>query len=322
MQHRENCGRRLNHLRIIFITAFIALAPLGLAQAETPTKTKTTQTVTTTTLDRIRASSKLVLGYRNDAPPMSYQDQSGQAAGYSVALCQKIADDIKAELGLQNLVVEWVPSTSAAGVQDVQQGKVDLLCGADVASLAQRANVSFSAPIFLGGTSALIRSDASKDFHSALENRPVPYKPVWRASPSSPLQHKKISVVAGTPVASHIKDRLSKLQIAGTIQTVNSYEDAVAQVAKRNSDVLFGDRARLLSLAKNNADASKLRVLTRHFTYEPIALSLARNNDDFRLIVDRSLSQFYASPKFGEVYVAAFGAADADTIEYFRGISK
>jgi len=321
MQYRENCGHRSNHLRVVLITAFVALVPLGLAQAET-TKTKTAQNATVSTLDRIRASNKLVLGYRTDSQPMSYQDQSGQAAGYSVTLCQKIADDVKSELGLQNLAVEWVPLKSTAGVQDVQQGKIDLLCGSDAVSLAQRANVSFSIPIFPGGISALLRSDVSKEFQHALEDRPVPYKPVWRAAPTSPLQNKNMSVVAGTQVEGQLKDRLSKLQINGTILKANSYEEGVKQVTKRSSDVLFGDRAKLLALAKHNADTSKLRVLARHFTYEPIALTLARNDDDFRLIVDRSLSQFYLSSKFGETYVAAFGPADADTVEYFRGMPK
>jgi len=63
-------------------------------------------------------------------------------------------------------------------------------------------------------------------------------------------------------------------------------------------------------------------VLTRHYTYEPLALALARNDDDFRLVVDRALTRFYASPKFGETYASVFGTADMDTVEYFRGLPQ
>ena len=63
-------------------------------------------------------------------------------------------------------------------------------------------------------------------------------------------------------------------------------------------------------------------MLTRHFTYEPLALAMARNDDDFRLVVDRALSRFYASPTFGETYMAVFGKPDADTVEYFRGLPQ
>jgi ABC-type amino acid transport substrate-binding protein len=87
------------------------------------------------TLDKIRQSGKLALGYRNDAQPFSYRDESGNAAGFSVALCQAVADGLKADLGLANLSVEWVPVTIDDRFSAVQQGKVDLLCGADTETL-------------------------------------------------------------------------------------------------------------------------------------------------------------------------------------------
>ena len=42
------------------------------------------------TLDRIRQNGKVMLGYRSDAKPFSYRDESGNPAGYSVALCQAV----------------------------------------------------------------------------------------------------------------------------------------------------------------------------------------------------------------------------------------
>ncbi len=47
------------------------------------------------TLDQIKQTNRLRIGYRSDARPLSYKDESGNAAGYSVALCQQIADAIK-----------------------------------------------------------------------------------------------------------------------------------------------------------------------------------------------------------------------------------
>jgi polar amino acid transport system substrate-binding protein len=155
-----------------------------------------------------------------------------------------------------------------------------------------------------------------------LNELPEPYRPIWRASPFSPIQHKTLSVVAGTSAVEWGKERASKLHLIATLDTVDSYDTGLAKVVKGDSDVLFGDRATLLAMAKRSADARKLRVLTRHFTYEPLALALARNDDDFRLVVDRALSRFYASPKFGETYLAVFGKPDADTVEFFRGIPQ
>lgn len=325
MAFRKSSGNRSRTIQFALACVIFGVAQFGWAQAqskETMVPAMATQPPTSGTLNRVRANGRLVLGYYTDAQPMSYRDQSGNAAGYAVTLCWQVADEVKTQLGAPQLAVEWVALTRATGMHTVQQGKIDLLCGADAASLTNRANVSFSLPIFPGGISALVRSDASKSLQNALEQRPLPYKPIWRASPFSPVQHRTLSVVAGTPAVDWAKDRASKLKLIATLDMVDNYDTGVTKVASEDSDVLFGDRAVLLRLAKSSPDASKLRVLTRHYTYEPLALALARNNDDFRLVVDRALLRFYSSPKFGDAYREVFGKPDADTVEYFRGMPK
>jgi ABC-type amino acid transport substrate-binding protein len=310
-------------LPIRIAAAFVLLAAAPWAHAQPAAHAaQAVRPAAASTLERVRASGRIVLGYYTAGQPMSYRDASGNAAGYAVTLCRQVADEVKAELGLQKLALEWVPLTPATGMAAVRQGQVDLLCGAEVASLKNRANVSFSLPVFPGGISALVRADASKAFQNALEERPIPYRTIWRASPFSPLQHKTASVIAGTPTVDLLKEGVARRHLIGKMDLVDSYEAGVANVLSRDSDVFFGDRATLLALARHSADAGKLRVLTRHYTYEPLALALPRNDDDFRLVVDRALIRFYASPKFGDAYTEAFGPPDADTVEYFRGMPR
>ena len=104
------------------------------------------------TLDRIRESGSIKLGYLADARPFSYRNEAGAAEGYAVALCQQVADQVKKGLALPSLRVDWVPVTPDDRLSDVQQGNVDLLCAPTSATLARRQDVSFSIPIFAGGT--------------------------------------------------------------------------------------------------------------------------------------------------------------------------
>jgi ABC-type amino acid transport substrate-binding protein len=55
----------------------------------------------------------------------------------------------------------------------------------------------------------------------------------------------------------------------------------------------------------------------RLFTREPYALALGRNDDDFRLLVDRSLSQLYPTNGFRDVYKKWFGEFDEATRTFF-----
>ena len=103
------------------------------------------------TLDRIKESGKLNLGY-GETRPFSYKDDSGNPAGFGIALCGKIVDSLKAQLGLPSLTVNFVPTARDEGLQAVADGKIDLLCDATVPTLTARKRVSFSIPVYAGAS--------------------------------------------------------------------------------------------------------------------------------------------------------------------------
>jgi polar amino acid transport system substrate-binding protein len=271
------------------------------------------------TLDRIRQNGKVMLGYRADAQPFSYRDESGNAAGYSVALCQAIADGLKTDLGLANLAIEWVPVTIDDRFPAVQQGKVDLLCGAESETLSRRKEVSFSLPIFPSGIGALLAADAPPELQEILERGSPPTKPIWRGSPARTLlEQQTFAVVANTRAVDWLRERAAAFDIDAKIIPVDSYEAGVQSLIDGGSDVLFGDRAILLEAAKRNPAAHDLTLLDRRFTNEPVALVLARGDEDFRLVVDQKLSQTIRSDAFRGLYARWFGEFDQPTARFFR----
>ena len=271
------------------------------------------------TLDRIRQSGKVMLGYRADAQPFSYRDGSGNAAGYSVALCQAIADRLKADLGLANLSIEWVPVTVDDSFAAVQQGKVDLLCSAETETLSRRRDVSFSLPIYPSGIGALLAADAPPELQEILERGSPPTKPIWRGSPARTLlEQQTFSVVANSRAVDWLRERAAAFEIDAKIVPVDSYDAGVQSLINGTSDVLFGDRAILLEAAKRIPEADDLTLLDRRFTNEPVALVLARGDEDFRLAVDQKLSQTIRSDAFPGLYARWFGEFDQPTARFFR----
>jgi putrescine:ornithine antiporter len=79
------------------------------------------------TLDRVKAAGKIRLGYRTDARPLSFEE-SGKAAGYSVALCQH-----RRRRQGRTSPAPWLSNgcRSVDNRRAVQQGETDLLCGAE-----------------------------------------------------------------------------------------------------------------------------------------------------------------------------------------------
>lgn len=302
-------GRR-GRLAPLVITAFACLLlPLGPALAAG-------------TLDQVKQSGKLTFGYRTDARPFSYKDDSGNAAGYSIALCQKVAEQVKAELNLSSFSVSWVAVTLEERFGALAAGKVDLLCGADTVTLARRKEVSFSIPIFLGGIGALLRSDAPAGLVKALSERPGPSGPLWRGTPTEQLLlEQTFSVVAGTTSEKVLADRIKTFQLKAKVVPVKDYAAGVQAVVERKANVFFGDRPILLDAAKRTTSAGQLAVHERRFTDEQIALALKRGDEDFRLTVDRALSQQYRSPEFRAEYTKGFGEPDERAAAFFRAVA-
>jgi putrescine:ornithine antiporter len=272
----------------------------------------------TGTLDRVKQSGKLTLGYRSDARPFAYRDEAGNASGYSVYLCEKVAQQVKTDLGLATLKVEWVPVTIESRYGALQQGSIDLLCGAETATLARRKEAAFSIPIFPGGVGAILRSDSSSRLRQILMKGKAAFRPLWRASPAQILEQQTFSAIPGTTSESWMAGRIDKLHLTVKVVPVNSYDAGIQRVLDRSTNVFFGDRAILLDAAKRSPSARDLIVLERRFTLEPLALALQRGDEDFRLVVDRALSRQFWAEDFGDLYAKWFGKADEDALLIFQ----
>ena len=118
---------------------------------------------------------------------------------------------------------------------------------------------------------------------------------MWRGQPAAKvLKGTTFAVVAGTTSETWLKSRRATLQVDARIVPVVDYRSGLQQLRDGKVDVFFGERSLVLG-AMSDKEREELVILDRLFTHEPAALALARGDEDFRLLVDRALSQFYAS---------------------------
>jgi len=122
-------------------------------------------------------------------------------------------------------------------------------------------------------------------------------------------------VVAGTTAETWLNQRRADLKVESKVAPVAGYEAGVQAVLDRQANAFFAERAVLLDAARRGRN---LTVIDRLFTYEPIALTMARGDEDFRLLVDRALSHLYGSAGFGAMYTRWFGEPDEAALTFFR----
>jgi ABC-type amino acid transport substrate-binding protein len=270
------------------------------------------------TLDKARDTGKLTFGYTNESRPYSYADAAGKPAGYAIALCNRIAESLKTELKQPALAIDYVALTREEAFAAVQQGKVDLLCGA-VPTLERRASVDFSIPIMLSGAGVALRADAPTRLLQAVSGA-TPTGPAWRASPDQAPQRAVVAVVGGAPIETSLNSAMKQRHLSIEIVPVKDTAAGLEMLAMRKADAFIQDRAVLLDSVTRRG-GTDLVVAGRTFRQDVVAMAMRRDDADFRLFVDRVLSRTYRTPMLSEVYTRHFGTPTPEALNFFKLVS-
>lgn len=253
------------------------------------------------TLERVRASNTFTLGYLPDFAPFSIQ-AGDKATGYAIDLCLKIADKVKADLGLQGLQVRYQAVTDSEKMSAVSSGKVDILCTPTPPTLQERKIVSFSVPVYTAGLSAVVREDASEPLMNVLNGKVAYTGPTWRATVNHGLSNQTYATIAGGVTEAWIRQKMQLLGVVATLVTVPNVDAGIKLVAEGKVDAFFAERMMLKNLLSTHYAAANLILLDRIFEYAPTAMAVDRNDENFRLLVDTALSEMYRSGEIEQAY--------------------
>jgi ABC-type amino acid transport substrate-binding protein len=246
------------------------------------------------TLDRVRFTGTFKIGYRTDAAPYSYKNPLGEAAGYSVDLCRAVAVAVKQSLKLKEISIKYVPVSAENRFKAVQDGKIDILCGATTATLSRRELVDFSLGTFIDGASVMLMADGPAGFEE--------------------LAGKNVGVRGGTTTEEGLRSTLKELSVNAKIVPVSTHDDGLSRLEKGELSAYFADRGILLFLAAGSSSPQKLRVVEDYYSFEPYALAMQRGDEKFRLLVDRTLSRLYRSGQIVPIFRNAFGNAEPSEV--------
>lgn len=243
------------------------------------------------TLTKIKESGKIAIGFREDARPFSFRDDTGAAAGYSVELCERITTAVKAELGLDKLAIDYVPVSSKTRFDLLENGKIDIECGSTTNTLARQKRAAFTLLTFATGAEMLVRADSG-------------------IADLTDTQGKKLGVLGNTTTETGLRDGLKIRFIEAEVILVENHEAGLAALEAGKIDAYFADRILLFGLAGKASDPSKFKLSGRFYSYEPYALMVRRGDDDFRLVADRTLARLYRDRQIKAIYRKWFGKVE------------
>lgn len=239
------------------------------------------------TLEDIKASGELKLAYRADVPPFSWRGREPEPRGFTIDLCRIIANDLATVLDLPDMKVTWVEVAAKDRIDAIASGRAHLECGATTVTLSRMERVDFSNLTYVTGTALMAWIDR-------------------KIASVDDLGGKRVTVVTGTTTESVLNETLAAKGINAKLRVVETHAQGMQLLADRKVDAMAGDRATLLGLGFATQGENNLVITQDILSFEPFALPLRRNDADFRLAVNRSLSELYLRGDVGRSWTKWF----------------
>lgn len=230
------------------------------------------------TLKKLTETGVIVIGVRDQSVPFSYMDDNQNPIGYSVDICMKVVDAIKAKLKLPQLKVKYQPATPATRIPLMANGTMDLECSTATNNAARQKQVAFSHTIFLTANTFAAKKESGI---RTLED----------------LKGKTVAAPAGSSNLTQLNELNSARGLGMHITTAKDMGEGFLMLQTDRVAALVSDDILLASFIANSRDPKAYEISAdRIAPPEPYALMMRKDDPEFKALVDDAVAKFFATP--------------------------
>jgi len=234
-------------------------------------------------LKRIKERGSINMGHRESSVPFSYIGSDGKPQGYSIDLCMKVIDAVKAELEMPNLEVNLVPVTSQTRIALMANGTIDLECGSTTNNLTRQKQVDYLPTTFITGTKI-----ASKKGSGITE--------------IEDLQGKTIALSLGTTNEKAIKRVAEENGIDIKTLMVKDHPQGWLAVESGRADAYASDDVLLYGLISKSKNPDQFQVTGRFLSFDPYGIMVPQNDSLYRRLGTVTLADLMRSGEAKKIY--------------------
>ena len=192
--------------------------------------------------------------------PTSYLDDQKKPTGYAIEMCMRILDEVKAELKLPQIKVEYVPVNIQNRQALVANGTVQLECGGTVNTFARNKQVDFSPVSYVAASQLLVLKSA-------------------HIAKFEDLNGKIVAVATGGSSEPELKHIIETNKLNVRVINVDDHAAGLIAVESRRADAYFNDNAAFFSLIKQSKNGANLAVVGPEYGYRRKASWCPRTTD-------------------------------------------
>lgn len=234
-------------------------------------------------LDRIKERGSINMGHRESSVPFSYIGSDGKPQGYSVDLCMKFIDAVKAELEMPDLKINLVPVTSQTRIALMANGTIDLECGSTTNNLTRQKQVDYLPTTFITGTKI-----ASKKGSGITE--------------IEDLEGKTVALSLGTTNEKAIKRVAEENGINIKTLMVKDHPQGWLAVESGRADAYASDDVLLYGLISKSKNPDQFQVTGRFLSFDPYGIMVPQNDSLYRRLGTATLADLMRSGEAKKIY--------------------
>ena len=239
------------------------------------------------TLDKVKAAGTISVGHRDASIPFSYLDDKQQPIGYSMDLCARIVDAVKAELKMPGLKVALQPVTSATRIPLLANGTIDLECGSTTNNADRQKQIAYTLTSFV---------TANRFISKKGDNLKV----------LGDLKGKTVVSTSGTTNIKQITELNAAQNLGINILAAKDHAEAFLMVDTGRAAAFVMDDILLAGLAANHSNPGQWQVSSDALSVEPYGIMLRKDDPAFKKVVDGAMAALMKSGEVNKIYAKWF----------------
>ena len=239
------------------------------------------------TLKKIKDTGTITLGVRDSSIPFSYLDDNQKPIGYSIDLCMKIVEAVKADLKMPNLNVVMQPVTSATRIPLMANGTIDLECGSTTNNVERQQQVSFADTTFVTANRLLSKKSSNI---TKLED----------------LKGKTLVSTSGTTNLKQVTTLNGEKNLGINVVPANDHSNAFQMVETDRAAAFAMDDILLYSLVATAKNPTSFVISTEALSTEPYGIMLRKDDPQFQKLADGAISSVFKSGEINKIYAKWF----------------
>ena len=237
----------------------------------------------TGTLKKIKEANAIALGIRDTSVPFSYLNDKQQPMGYSMDLCMKVVDAVKAELNMPTLQVKHIPVISQTRIPLVANGTVDIECGSTTNNATRQKDVSFALTTYV-------------------EEVRIAAKTASGITSLAQLNGKNVATTTGTTSVQLLRkhERATGIDFKEVFGKDHSESFLLLESGRADAFVMDGQiLAGNIATSKSPGD---YRIVGEVISVEPIAIMLRKDDPAFKKLADDTIRDMIKSGDMAKAY--------------------